>query len=115
MASAQSWTPGSEIVGHPATVTTNGIADTVTLNADGTARVVTPGGREVPASWTNAGGQLCVRTGLGSECWTPQAPLQAGQPVTWMSNCNSATTWLASEVNTPPPPPPAPEIKGERG
>lgn len=115
IAAAQSWSPGSEIVGQPVTVTTNGISDTVYLNADGTARIITPGGREVPASWTSNGGQLCLRTGMGSECWQPQTPLQAGQPVTWASNCNAATTWLASAVNTPAPPPPVAQPAGERG
>ena len=114
IAAAQAWSPGSEIVGQPVTVTANGVSDTVYLNADGSARIVTPGGMTVPASWTSSGGQLCLRTGAASDCWQPQAPLQAGQPVTWASNCNSATTWVASAVNSPPPAPVA-QPAGERG
>lgn len=39
--------PGSEIVGQPVAVTTNGITNTVYLDPGGTARIMTPGGNTV--------------------------------------------------------------------
>ena|SRR5919201_1004711 len=105
----------SEIVGQPITVTTNGVTNTVYLDAGGTARILTPGGNTVSGTWTAANGQLCLNNGRAQECWPYSAPFQAGQPVTLTSSCNATSTWLASATNAPPPPPPAHGQKGERG
>ena len=109
---AQAWTPGSEIVGQSVQVTTNGVTNTVYLDAGGSARIVTPGGNTVPGTWTAANGQLCLNNGTAQECWPYAAPFQAGQPVTLTSSCNSSSTWLAASTNAPPPPP---GQRGERG
>ena len=100
---------GSEIIGQPIQVTTNGVANTVYLDSGGTARILTPSGNTVPGSWSIANGQLCLSAAGGQECWPYAAPFQAGQPLTLTSSCNQASTWLAQATNTPPPP------SGERG
>jgi len=110
----QAWVPGSEVVGQPLQVTSNGITNTVYLDADGSARILTsPSQRVIRGSWTAANGQLCLNNGAASECWPYAAPFQANQPVTLASSCNSTSTWLAQAVSAPPPPPPA--QRGERG
>jgi hypothetical protein len=109
VASAQGWTPGSEIVGQPVQVTTNGVTNTVYMDAGGAARVVTPGGSTVPATWTAANGQLCLSTGAAQECWPYASAFQAGQPLTLTSSCNQSSSWLASSTNGPP------AQSGERG
>jgi hypothetical protein len=109
---AQAWTPGSEIVGQSVQVTTNGVTNTVYLDAGGAARIVTPGGNTVPGTWTAANGQLWLNNGTAQECWPYSAPFQAGQPVTLTSSCNSSSTWLAASTNAPPPPA---GQRGERG
>ena len=109
---AQAWTPGSEIVGQSVQVTTNGVTNTVYLDAGGSARIVTPGGNTVPGTWTAANGQMCLNNGAAQECWPYTAPFQAGQPVTLTSSCNSTSTWLAASTNAPPPPA---GQRGERG
>ena len=106
------WTPGSEIVGQPVQVTTNGVTNTVFLDPGGSARIMTPGGNTVPATWTAANGQLCLSANGANECWQYAAPFQAGQPVTLVSSCNSSSTWLAAGTNMPAPPP---RPGGERG
>ena len=108
---AQAWSPGAEVVGQPIQVTTNGVANTVYLDAGGSARIVTPGGNTVSGSWTAANGQLCLNNGTASECWPYAAPFQAGQPVTLTSSCNATSTWLAASTNAPPPT----AAKAERG
>ena len=110
MALAQA-TSGSEIVGQPVTVTTNGVSNTVYLDPGGTARVMTPGGNTVAGTWSAANGQLCLSTGAAQECWPYASPFQAGQPVTLTSSCGSSSTWLPSSTNTPP----ATGQRGERG
>lgn len=109
------YAPASEIIGQPVQVTTNGTTNTVYLDAGGNARLVTPGGTSIPATWTAANGQLCLSNGSAQECWPYRAPFVAGQPVTLTSSCNSTSTWLASATNAPPPPPPAKGQRGERG
>ncbi len=104
------WTPGSEIVGQPVQVTTNGVTNTVYLDAGGTARIMTPGGQAVPANWTAANGQLCLANGTANECWPYGSPFQAGNAVTLTSSCNATSTWLAASTNAPPP-----VERGERG
>ena len=106
------WTPGSEVVGQPIQVTTNGVTNTVTLSPGGQAQILTPAGRAVPGTWTAANGQMCLSNGTAQECWPYAAPFQAGQPVTVTSSCNATSTWLAAATNTPPPPP---AQRGERG
>ena len=103
VALAQGWTPGSEVVGQPITVTTNGVTNTVYLDPGGTARIMTPSGNTTPGTWTASNGQLCLSTGAAQECWPYTMPFQAGQPLTLTSSCSSSSTWLASSTNTPPP------------
>jgi hypothetical protein len=103
---------GAEIVGQPIQVTTNGVTNTVYLDAGGAARIVTPGGNTVPATWTAANGQLCLSNGAAQECVPYAAPFQAGQPVTLTSSCGQSETWLASSTNAPPP---RAGQRGERG
>ena len=102
----------TEIIGQPIQVTTNGVTNTVYLDAGGTARIMTPGGNTVPGTWTAANSQLCLNNGSAQDCWPYTAPFQAGQPVTLTSSCNSTSTWLAASTNGPPPPA---GQKGERG
>jgi hypothetical protein len=102
----------TEIIGQPIQVTTNGVTNTVYLDAGGTARIMTPGGNTVPGTWTAANSQLCLSNGSAQECWPYTAPFQAGQPVTLTSSCNSTSSWLAASTNGPPPPA---GQKGERG
>ena len=106
------WTPGSEVVGQPIQVTTNGVVNTVTLSPGGQATIATAGGRIVNATWTTANGQMCLNNGSAQECWPYASAFQAGQPVTVTSSCNATSTWLAAATNAPPPPP---ATKGERG
>jgi hypothetical protein len=108
---AQAWVPGSEIIGQPVTVTTNGVSNTVYLDPGGTARVMTPGGNTVAGTWSAANGQLCLSTGAAQECWPYASPFQAGQPLTLTSSCGSSSSWLASATNAPPPP----ASRSERG
>jgi len=103
----------TEIIGQPIQVTTNGVTNTVYLDAGGTARIMTPGGNTVPGTWTAANGQLCLSSGSAQECWPYTAPFQAGRAVTLTSSCNSTSSWLAAATNGPPPPPAG--QRGERG
>jgi hypothetical protein len=104
------WTPASEVIGQPIQVTTNGVSNTVYLDAGGTARIMTPSGNTVPATWAATGGQLCLTKAGAQECWPYSAPFQAGTPLTLTSSCSATSTWLASATNTPPP-----VERGERG
>ena len=108
---AQGWTPGSEVVGQPIQVTTNGVTNTVTLIPGGQATITTPGGNVVNGTWTAANGQLCLSNGSAQECWPYAGPFQAGTPMTLTSSCNAASTWLAQSTNHPP----THGQKGERG
>ena len=109
--SAQSaWAPASEVIGQPIQVTTNGVMNTVYLDAGGNARMISAGGTAVPGTWTAASGQLCLNNGSAQECWPYAGPFQAGTPVTLTSSCNATSTWLAQATNTPPP-----SSAGERG
>jgi hypothetical protein len=108
VAFAQGWTPGSEIVGQPIQVTTNGVTNSVTLNPGGSATIVTPGGNAVPATWQAANGQLCLNGAGAQECWPYAGPFQAGRPLTLTSSCNSTSTWLAQATNQAP-------VQGQRG
>ena len=108
---AQAWTPGSEIVGQSIQVTTNGVTNTVHFDPGGYARIITPGGKTVNASWTANATELCLNSGAGAECWPYTQAFQAGQSVTLTSNCNATSTWVANGVN----PPPRVENMSERG
>jgi len=105
----------TEVIGQPIQVTTNGVTNTVYLDAGGTARIMTPGGNAVSGTWTAANNQLCLSNGSAQECWPYTAPFQAGQTVSLTSSCGQTSTWLASAINAPPPPPPAKGQRGERG
>jgi hypothetical protein len=105
---AQAWTPGSEIVGQSVQVETNGVVNTIYFDPGGVARIASPAGRIVPATWTAAGGQLCLQSASGSECWPYAQAFQAGSQVTLVSSCNATSRWMANSVN-------AQQSKGERG
>jgi hypothetical protein len=109
---AQAWVPGSEIVGQPIQVTTNGVTDTVYLDPGGSLRIVSPGGNTVPGTWTAANGQLCISAHGAQECVPYAGPMSAAQPLTLTSSCGATETWLAQATNAPPPPP---AQRGERG
>lgn len=111
-ASAQAWVPGTEIVGQSIVVETNGVANTVYFDAGGAARIVSPSGRVVNASWTSGGHNLCLNTGASAECWPYAQAFQAGQRVTLTSNCQAVSNWLPNGTNSPPP---KAENLGERG
>ena len=104
---------GSEVIGQPIQVTTNGVTNTVYLDPGGQLRVLTPAGRTVPGTWTAANGQLCLLVGAGQECVPYAGPFQAGAPMTLTSSCGASETWLAQSTNAPPPPPSG--QRGERG
>lgn len=114
-ASAQLWVPGSEIVGQSLQVETNGVTNTVYLDAGGTARLTSPGGTVVPATWTASGNMLCIATATNRDCWNYAAPFQAGVPVTMVNQCQVASRWSAMATNAPPPPPVQQAPGGERG
>jgi hypothetical protein len=105
------WAPGSEIVGQPIQVTTNGTTNTIYLDQGGAARLITPAGNTLPGTWQAANGQLCLSNGSAQECFPYSGPFQAGVPVTVTSSCNSSSTWLAQATNQPP----VQGQKGERG
>ena len=107
------WSPGSEVVGQPIQVTTNGVTNTVYLDPGGQVRILTPGGNTVPGTWTAANGQLCLGVAGSQECVPYASPFQAGSPVTLTSSCGASESWLAESTNAPPPP--AQGQRGERG
>ena len=107
---AQAWTPGSELVGQPIQVTTNGVTNTVYLDPGGSLRIMTPGGNTVPGTWTAANNQLCLGVGGAQECVPYDGAFQPQQPKTMTSSCNSVQTWLAQSTNNP-----SQDLKGERG
>ena len=101
-ASAQMWTPGSEIVGQSVQVNTNGVVNTVYFDQGGAARIMTPSGNSIPGRWSTANSQLCLDVGGGpAECWPYRAAFQPGQNVTLTSSCNVTSQWLANSTNMP--------------
>ena len=104
------WTPGSEIVGQPIQVTTNGITNTVYLDQGGQLRILASDGTTVPGTWNIANGQLCLGVNGAQECVPYNSPFQAGQPKTLTSSCNATETWLAQATNEA-----SQGVKGERG
>ena len=110
------WVPGAEIVGQSVQVETAGITNTVYFDPAGAARIITPGGRTIPASWTAANGQLCLYGSGGTqECWPYQSPFQTGQAMTLTSSCQATSRWVANATNPMMQPQPAPAQPGERG
>lgn len=107
VAFAQVLTPASEVIGQPVQVTTNGTTNTLYLDPGGSLRIMTPGGRTVPGTWTAANGQLCISAGGAQECVPYAGPFRAGVPETLTSSCGASETWLAQAVNGP--------IRGQRG
>ena len=108
---SQEWVPGTEIVGQSVVIETNGVANTVHFDAGGAARIVSPQGRVVNASWTAANNNLCLNSGVASECWPYRQAFQAGQRVTLTSNCQAVSNWLPNGTNAPP----VKEVMEERG
>lgn len=98
---AQPLPPGAEIVGQSVQVTTNGVTNTIYFDQGGAARIVSPGGNVVNATWTSTAQRLCLNTGAATECWPYTQAFQAGQPVTLLSTCNASSTWTANAVNQP--------------
>lgn len=111
-AMAQSWTPGSEILGQPVVVTTNGVTNTLYFDPGGTVRMVTPTNEVIQGAWSIGSNQLCINNGATSECWPYQAPFVAMQPVSLTSSCQSSSTWTAQSTNSAMP---ATGGQGERG
>ena len=112
------WVPGAEIVGQSIQIETAGITNTVYFDPAGAARIMTPGGRTIPASWTAANGQLCLYGAGAQECWPYQSPFQAGQAMTLTSSCQASSRWLANATNPIMQPQPLPQqapAPGERG
>jgi hypothetical protein len=98
------WVPGGEVSGQTLQAQTNGVTNRVDLTPGGTLRISSPtGATVVDGTWTAGGGQLCMTTAQGSDCWPYTAPFRAGQPVTLVSTCNVTTTWSAAAVNVPLP------------
>jgi hypothetical protein len=108
-AAALAQASGAEVVGQPIQVTTNGVTNTVYLDAGGQLRIITPGGATVSGSWTAANGQLCLAVGGAQECVPYASPFQAGAPLTLNSSCGASETWLAGATNQAPTAPAAPE------
>jgi hypothetical protein len=110
---AQTWTPGSEIVGQPVQVVADGVTNTVYFDTASSQRIVTPANNAVAGNWAAANQQLCMVVNGVQECWPYTAPFQAGVPVTLTSLTSSKpSTWTALSVN---PTAPAAGRRGERG
>lgn len=100
----------SEVLGQPIQVTTNGVTNTLYLDAGGGLRIMTPGGNMVQGTWQLNGNQLCLNVGGQQECVPYDSPFLAGDPRTMTSSCNVVTVWTAQANNAPPTP-----AKSERG
>ena len=110
-AAAQTWTPGSEIVGQTVQVESNGTVNSIMFQPGGNATIMTPSGRSVPATWSAANGQMCLNSSGAQECWPYQQAFQAGQPMSMTSSCNASSRWLANATNEAP----TSRAAGERG
>lgn len=108
-AAVSQWTPGAEIVGQSVQVETNGVVNTVYFDPGGASRIITPAGNVVQGTWTAAGGQLCLQSAGGQECWPYQSAFQAGQQVTLVSSCQVSSRWTPLSTN------PTQARGGERG
>lgn len=107
---AQGWIPGSEIAGQTLQVQTNGVQNSITFNADGTAVITTPEGTTVAGTWSAANNMLCLSANGAQECWPYSQPFQAGRQVALTSSCQQVSTFLAQATN-----PPAQQPAGQRG
>jgi hypothetical protein len=101
VAAQAGWTPGAEIVGQTVQVQTNGVVNSITFNADGTASIATPQGTTVPGTWSTSNSMLCLSANGGQECWPYAQPFQAGQQVALTSSCNQVSTFMAQSTNLP--------------
>lgn len=110
-AAAQTYTPGSEIVGQTVQVEANGTVNTIMFQPGGNATIMTPAGKSIPATWSAANGQMCLNASGAQECWPYQQAFQAGQPMSMTSSCNATSRWLANATNEAP----ASRALGERG
>lgn len=104
------WIPGSEITGHSVQVETNGVVNTIYFEPGGVARIQSPGGNIVPATWSASGNRLCLNASGAQECWAYSQPMQAGTPMMMTSSCGTSR-WVA--LSTAPPP--MQRGAGERG
>jgi hypothetical protein len=108
--------PGSELVGQSVQVETGGTVNTIHFDPGGAARIMTPRGGVIPASWTSGPSGLCLNANGAQECWSYASPMAAGQAVAMTSSCGAVSTWNPAGTNAPPPPPPQqPSAEGERG
>ncbi len=111
---AQEWVPGAEITGHSIQVETNGVVNTIYFDPGGVARIMTPGGTEIPARWSAANQSLCLETGANvQECFPYRSAFQTGQAVTLTSSCQAVSRWVPN--STEPNAPAESMRKGERG
>jgi hypothetical protein len=111
VAQTAAWPLGSELAGATAQVQfADGIVNTVTFNADGTATIQGPG-VTVPGRWFVQDRQLCIEATGARECWPYAMAWQDGRTMTLTSDCASTSSWTASNVAQPPAPP----RRGERG
>ena len=110
------WVPGSEIVGQSINVTAAGVLNPVFFDAGGQARIITPKGKTVPATWTTGNQSLCLQIPAARECWPYVQPFQAGVAVNLTSDAQVTSVWVPNGTNpvSALPPPPAPH-PGERG
>lgn len=107
--------PGSELVGQSVQVESAGTVNTIHFDPGGVARIVTPRGSVIPASWTNGPQGLCLNANGARECWSYSSPMNAGQSMPMTSSCGAVSTWNPAGTNAPPPPPEQPSAEGERG
>ena len=111
---AQDWVPGSEITGHSIQVETNGVVNTIYFEPGGVARIMTPGGTQIPARWSAANQSLCLETGANvQECFPYRSAFQTGQAMTLTSSCQAVSRWVPN--STEPNAPVESMRKGERG
>lgn len=108
---AQNWVPGSEIAGHAVQVETNGVLNTVYFEPGGVARIQTPGGNVVPATWSASNNNICLNASGAQECWPYAQPFRAGQQVMLTSSCQASSRWLPLSTAQPP----MQQGAGERG
>ena len=99
---AQIWVPGTELIGQSVAVETNGTTNTVHFDARGAARIVSPRGQVVTASWTATDENLCLSSAGSTECWPYREAFQAGRQVTLTSDCRAVSSWLPNGTNAPP-------------
>ena len=101
-ASAQAMPMGEELRGATVQVAFNdGVMNTVTFNADGTATIQGPT-ETVPGRWYVQNQRLCLEASGARECWPYQAAFRNGQTITLTSDCASTSQWTALSTAQPP-------------